>query len=215
MSTDIHSNQPLNQAPGAAGKFVHQATDTAKEIAGTATAAGKHVIEEVEDLAGDFAGATRDTCHTLASKVENGVERTKEYAQHAVDVTKDAAKDMYHSAALRAENSLANSKEYVRRNPVLVVAGALAFGAAVGCLIMMARRQPTFRERYVDEPLDSARDAILTALAPVTQRLHDGYDSARDGAGRAMNRMHRIHPGRTMESLSDQIARVGSNLKFW
>jgi hypothetical protein len=29
---------------------------------------------------------------------------------------------------------------------------------------MMARREPTFRERYVDEPVDSARAAILAAL---------------------------------------------------
>ena len=54
MSTDIHSNQPINQPPGAAGKFVHQATDAAKEIGGTATAAAKHVIDEVEAMKPDY-----------------------------------------------------------------------------------------------------------------------------------------------------------------
>ena len=112
-------------------------------------------------------------------------------------------------------DTLASSKEYVRQNPVLVVAGALAFGAAIGCMLMMARRQPTFRERYVDEPLDSAREAILAALAPAAQRLHEEYDSARDGAGKAMDRLHRFNPGRTVDSLSTQIGRVGNNLKFW
>ncbi len=215
MSTDIHSNPPINQKPGAVAEIAQQATDAVKNTAQLATVAAKDQISDVEHMAEDFTDLTKETCHTLSSKVGQGGERTKEYAQHAGDATKDAARDMYQSAALKAEDTLATSKEYVRRNPVIVVVGALAFGAAIGCLIMMARRQPTFRERYVDEPLDSARDTILTALAPVTHRLHRGYDSTRDAAARVMDRVHRIHPGRSMGSLSDQIGRVGSNLKFW
>ncbi len=204
MSTEFPSMPPMNQLPEAARQIARQATDIAEETAHRAT------------------GAAKDAYRTLSSNVEDGVERTKEYAQHAVDVTKDAghrvtdtAKDLYQSAALNAEDSLATAKEYVRQNPVLVVAGALAFGAAIGCMLMMARRQPTFRERYVDVPLDSVREAILAALAPVTQRLHEGYDSARDGAGKAMDRVNHFHPGRTVDSLAGQIGRVGSNLKFW
>ncbi len=162
------------------------------------------------------------TYQTLSSKVEEFAGRTKEYTQHAVDATKDAAqratdtaRDMYQSAALKAEDTLTASKEYVRQNPVLVVVGAIAFGAAIGCMLMMARRQPTLRERYVAEPLDSAREAILAALAPVAQRLHEGYDSVRDGTGKAMDRVHQFSPGRTIESLSGQIGRVGNNLKYW
>ena len=102
-----------------------------------------------------------------------------------------------------------------KRGALLVVVGAVAFGAAIGCMLMMARRQPTFRERYVDERLDSVREAVLAALAPVAQRLHEGFDSARDGAGKAMDRVHRFNPGRTFDSLSGQIGRVGSNFKFW
>jgi ElaB/YqjD/DUF883 family membrane-anchored ribosome-binding protein len=215
MNTEIQSKPPLSQLPEAAREIARQATDVAKETANRATGAVKNVTTDVTD-------AAIDAYQTLSSKVEEGVERTKEYAQHAVDVTKDAgqrvtdtAKDMYQSAALKAEDSLATSKEYVRQNPVLVIAGAIAFGAAIGCLLMMGRRQPTFRERYVDEPLDSARDAILAALAPVAQRLHEGYDAARDGAGNAMDRVPHFNPGRAVDSLSGQIGRFGSNLKFW
>ena len=116
---------------------------------------------------------------------------------------------------MKAEDTLASSKEYVRQNPVLVVVGALTFGAAIGCMLMMARRQHTTRQRYVDEPLDSAHKAILAALAPVAQRLHEGCDLARDGAGKAMDRVRRFNPGRTVDSLSGKIGRVGSNLNFW
>lgn len=127
-------------------------------------------------------------------------EAAKEIARQATAVAEetahratDTAKDIYQSAALKAEDTLAASKEYVRQNPVLVVVGALAFGAAIGCMLMMSRRQPAFRERYMNEPLDSAREAILAALAPVAQRLHEGYDLALDGAGKAMDRVHRFN----------------------
>ena len=193
MSTDVYTNRPTNQFPEATKEATRQAVDGARE-----------------------------TIQSLPSRIEQGVERTKDYAQHAADVTKDVAhratdtvKDMYQSAAVKAEDTLAISKDYVRRNPVPVVLGAIAFGAAIGYLILSARRKPTFGERYADEPLAAVRGAILTALAPVTQRVHEGYDSARDSAGKAMDRMHRFDAGRTAHSFSDQIGRLSSNLKFW
>jgi ElaB/YqjD/DUF883 family membrane-anchored ribosome-binding protein len=160
---------------------------------------------------------------TVSSKVEEGMALTKGYAQHAVDATKDAArhasetaKDISHSVSAKAEESLVRSKEYVRENPVPVVLGTLALGVALGYLIVMARREePTFRQRYVDDNLSTARDAIFAVLAPVAQRLHEGYDSARDGAGMAMDKMHDFHPSRAVDSWSGQLRRVGSHLKFW
>jgi len=205
----------MNQLPEDAREIARQATDVAEQTARRATVAANDVIGAVKDATSDVTDAAKDAYKTLSSKVGEGVERTKEYAQHAMDATKDAARDMYQSAALKAEDTLATSKEYVRQNPVFVVVGALAFGAAIGCMLMMARRQPTIRQRYVDEPLDSAQKAIIAALAPIATRLHEGCDSARDGVEKAMNRVHRFNPGRTVDSLSGQIGRVGSNLKFW
>jgi hypothetical protein len=86
---------------------------------------------------------------------------------------------------------------------------------AIGYMVMMIRRKSTFGERYADEPLVAVREAILGALAPVTQRVHKGYDSARDGAGKAMDRAYGFDSGRTVNSLSHQIGRIGNNLKFW
>lgn len=176
----------------------------------------------VKDAANTIKDSSKDAYASLSAIAEEGVERTKEYVRQAVDATKDtghrvadSAKDMYQSAARKAEGAQAISREYVRHNPLLVVAVSIAFGAAVGCLIMMGRRQPTFRQRCVDEPLDSAREAMLAAIAPVAKRLHKGYDSARDGAGKAMERAHRFNTGHAVDSLSDQIGRVGNNLKFW
>ncbi len=222
MSTPDHSNSPVNQLQNAAEQAARQYSDLAQDTAHRATDAAKDVSTAVKNAATDVSDAAKDAVRPLSSKVEEGVERTKEHARHLVDFTKDAgqrvtdsAKDICQSAASKAEESLATSKEYVRQNPTLVVVGAIAFGAAIGCMLMMARRKPTLRERYVDEPSDSMREAILAALAPITQRIHDQYDSAREGAGKTMDQLNRFDPRRTLDSLSDQIGRVRNNLKFW
>ncbi len=147
----------------------------------------------VEDVVNDVTNTTKNTVNRAAEK----------------------AKNIYQSAAMKAEDTLATSKEYVRRNPVPVVLGAVAFGVAIGYMLMMARRKPTFSERYVDEPLGAVREALLGAFTPVAKRVHKGYDSALDGAEKVMDRVHSFGPRRTCNSFSDQIGRVGNNLKFW
>lgn len=154
-------------------------------------------INHLAESAGDIA---KDTYQALSSKVEEGIDITKEYAHHAVGSTR---------------NTLATTKEYVRRHPVPVVLGAIAFGAAVGCLVMMARRKPTFGELYADEPMIAIREALLGAISPVTQRVHKGYDSAREGAGKVIDRVHDFGSGCAGNSFSDQMGRIGNNLKFW
>jgi ElaB/YqjD/DUF883 family membrane-anchored ribosome-binding protein len=204
MNTEINSKTTLNQPPKVASEITQQATVAAQNVTGV-----------VEDL-------VKNTYNTMLSKVEEDVDRTKEYAQQAINATKDTvnhatdvAKDIYHSAALKAGDTLETSKEYVRRNPVPVVLGAVAFGVAMGYILIMARRKPTFGERYADEPLVAVREAILGALAPVTQRVHKGYDTAKNGAEKVMDRVHNTHPRCNADSISDQLGRFGNNLKFW
>lgn len=193
VNSDPHSEPTINLPPEAAREIPRRASDGADETAKSATATAKEVTGVVEDVAGEVTAATKDACTRAV----------------------DTAKGICHSAALKAEGALVASKEYVRRNPVAVVLGAIAFGAAIGYMVMMARRKPTFRERYADEPLAAVREAILGALAPVTQRVHKGYDWARDGAGKAMDRVHNCGRRSTGDSLSHQIGRIGNNLKFW
>lgn len=141
---------------------------------------------------------------------------TELYEEPTTENLSVAAEDACQMMSAKVEDTVNRTKAYVRQNPVPIVLGALAFGAALGYLIVMTRREePTLRERFVDEPLHTARNAIYAALAPVAQRLHKEYNSARDGAGKAMDKLHRSQPSRTVDSWSDQIGRVGSNLKFW
>ena len=81
----------------------------------------------------------------------------------------------------------------MRRNPLTFLLGSVCLGAALGYRIVSARRTPTFRERFMDEPMDTVRD----------------------GVKRAMDQVHRFHPLHRAESLSDRIGRAACNLKFW
>lgn len=171
----------------------------------------KQPTEAVEDIARETADAAKESSHMATQAVRNLTETTRNTAHHAADKAKEA----YRSASMHADETLATSKEYVRSNPVPVVLGAVAFGAAMGCMVMVAMRKRTFGERYEDEPFNAVRDALLGALSPLTQQVHRGYDSARDGAGKAMGRMHGIGSGRTCNSFPDRMGRVGNNLKFW
>lgn len=161
-------------------------------------------VNQLPEAAREMAQSAADSVKVLAGTV--------------ADATKDAtgmARDIYQSAAHQAGETLATSKEYIRRNPVPVVLGAVAFGLAIGYLLMKPRRRPLFGDHHVDEPLAAVREAILGALAPVKQRVHKGYDSAREGAGKVMDGLHDLGSGRAEASLTDQIGRIGNNLKFW
>jgi ElaB/YqjD/DUF883 family membrane-anchored ribosome-binding protein len=193
VSTFIHSEPPINQLSEAAREIARRAADAAKETAQKAGVVAKDITGTIEGVAGDVADATRDVARRAA----------------------DSARESYQSAVLKAGDTLATSKDYVRRNPVPVVLGAVAFGAALGYLLVMARRKPTFRERYSDEPLMAVREAILGAFAPAAQRVHEGYDSVRDGAGKAIERVHGFGTGRAGDSVADQLGRIGNHLKFW
>lgn len=193
MSTNIYSEPAINQLAEAASEIARRPADAAKEIAQRANIAGKEVTHFVEEFTQKVTDMTKDTVNRAA----------------------ETATETYQSVAMKAEETLATSKEYVRRNPVPVVLGAVAFGVALGYLLMMARRKPTFGERYADEPLVAVRDAILGTLAPVAQRVHKGYESARDVAGKAIDQVHHCSAGRAGESLLGQIGRANNNLKFW
>jgi ElaB/YqjD/DUF883 family membrane-anchored ribosome-binding protein len=148
--------------------------------------------------AGDLAGEAVDKAGAATDELTDAAKRAA-----------DTARVFCHSAAGKAEATLALSKEYVRRNPVPVFLGAIAVGAAMGYMVMMARRKQTFGERYADDPMTAVRDSVLGAFAPVARRVHRGYDSALEGAGKAI---HRFGPG---NSFSHRIGRIGNHLKFW
>jgi ElaB/YqjD/DUF883 family membrane-anchored ribosome-binding protein len=183
----------MNSLPEAGREIARRAAEATREAAKGASTIAHDLTDEVEDIAGDVSDAAKDAAKRLT----------------------DSAKDVYQSAARKAGDTMETSRDFVGRNPVSVVFGAIAFGAAIGVVLFLARRKPTLRERYVDDPLLALRDALVGTLSPVAHRIHEGYDSAREGAEKAMDQVYRLRPGRTGGSLSGKIACIGNNLKFW
>ncbi len=194
MSTEIH--------------LTEEAKRLAKQSAAEARAAAKEVAAEVKQLASDLNGATKDGCERVGGKAQQAMAAAQSTACHAAA----AAKGVYQSARDKVDSQLTGSREFVRRNPLPVVLGALAFGAALGYLLMPGRRTPSLAHRLLDEPLDHARVALLAALAPVASRLHEGYDYAKDGAERAMDRVQSLEPRGVLGCLAQRGARFGSRL---
>lgn len=193
MSAEIHPVTPFSSSPDTAKDFTRSASDEVKTSVHNISVATKEIVGEAEELAGEISHSTSDAAKKVADK----------------------ARELYHTAADKAGNILASTKEYVRKNPMSFVMGSLFLGAAVGYLIINTRRKPTFAERFADEPMVSVRDAIRGAFTPVAHRVHEGYDSARQGVGKVMDQVQRLRPGHSRVSLSDRISRTAHNLKFW
>ena len=98
-------------------------------------------MNQLPETAREIARQATDVALETAHRATVAARDVTEAVKGAATDVADAVTDMYQSATLKAEDTLATSKAYVRQNPVLVVAGSLAFGAAIGCMLMMARRQ--------------------------------------------------------------------------
>jgi hypothetical protein len=128
--------------------------------------------------------------------------------QHPVDFLIETTGEEIHQIENSLKDCLAHTKNYAQKNPVSILLGALAFGVALVCAVAISRKhEPTLRERLVDQPLTDFREAVYAALAPVSDRLHDQYASARRGVESMTG-----HHG---NSWTNQFSRVGRNLKFW
>jgi len=146
---------------------------------------------------------------SIDTTLNNVTEAVQDGAQQAASAVKEACQ----SLSVKAEETLVRTKDYVQQNPVPILLGSLIFGAAVGCLLALTRRpEPTLRERFLTDPVSTARDILQAAFEPVGRRIHDGYDSARDSAGRTLNSLQDHLPGHRSESLGQKFLR---NLKFW
>lgn len=186
------------------------ASSTAKDAAGNAAQAAKEAFNSASDTA-------KDVYESARSKAEDTYQNVRAKAEDTYQTVKVKADETYRTVRAKADETAVATGEYVRAHPVPSVLGAVAFGVGLGFLLALSSRprQPSFREHFVEEPLDAAREALYAVLAPVAHRIRHGYDSAREGAEHAMDKVHHFNGQRAADSLADQLRRVGGNLKFW
>lgn len=171
----------------------------------------ERLMNQLPEIARNAAGSAKETLDHLT-------DDAKELAEAAGDAGKDAvrhATDLCRTVTRKAGDGVESTRAHVRRHPLPTVFGAFVLGAVAGYLLMSARRNPASVERHAGESLASVHGAILGALSPVGQRIHDRYDSALDGAGSALDRVRSFNPGHAARSFSDRLGRIGENLKFW
>jgi hypothetical protein len=131
-----------------------------------------------------------------ATPTESAAESVQSYAQNVAGEVRQ-----------RAERAISDSDHYVRENPWPVVIGAAGIGLLIGYALAQ-RHEPTLRERYLDDPLDHARDVLAALLGPVATRLGDHYDHARSAVESAAEDVD-------TRKLVKQASRLGKKLRFW
>jgi ElaB/YqjD/DUF883 family membrane-anchored ribosome-binding protein len=166
----------------------------------------KRTAQELTDAARDVAQRATDTAKELAHSATTAAKDVMHQASDVVHQASDAARACCTTVSTKVEDGISHAQERLQQNPLAIVLGAVAVGIAIGCALALSRRAPTFRERFADDPVHATRDTLYAALAPVAQRLHEGYGSA----GKAFNGLHRAG-----DSWANHLDRVGGNLKFW
>jgi len=146
--------------------------------------------------------------------LRNARDEAIDHAKQAANDAKNCASEMCDTLRAKADTAMTCTGDYVKKHPVPVVLGALAFGVALGFTIYSSRRE-TVAEKYVAGPFGNARDLLLAALAPVGDRLHDAYGSARSHAHKAADTIHDFDPRNPLDCISDKVRRAGQTLKFW
>ncbi len=143
---------------------------------------------------------------------------TDEILPKLTDATRDAAhqvsdtvKEACHTMSNRVEDTVLRAKGYVQQNPLPVVVGSLVLGAAIGCLVAVSRRQ-SLKERFTQDPVNTAREILYAALEPMGRRLDHGVDAVSDGAERAVRNVRDYMPFHSRDSWGRQMVR---HLRFW
>jgi hypothetical protein len=142
-----------------------------------------------------------DTIEGFAGKVGEAVETAGAFAHHTADEIRE-----------EAEMALQQGADCTRRNLASGIVTAFVGGLVLG-LLLARRHQPSFRERYVSEPLSHAQDLALALAAPLAMALRDRYDKARLTASQAADRISDIDFD--PEPVLKGARKLGSRLKFW
>lgn len=104
-----------------------------------------------------------------ATKADNCNLKNK--LQNTFESGKDSVSSCYGEVCKSSSQICETAGNEIRKNPVASVIGAAFVGAAVCYLIMESRHQPTFRDRYVSDPLSNASNKVNDSLGSMLSNL--------------------------------------------
>jgi len=82
----------------------------------------------------------------------------------------------WEAAKTGVADTVTSGEALLRSNPVGAVLGALAIGVAIGYLV--SQREPSRRERYIEQPLEDLQSLVRTLADRATKQAGRGSDAA-------------------------------------
>lgn len=145
----------------------------------------------------------RETVNRLAENVTDTARRAGVMVHDAAETVKQ-----------KADHSVTVGQDYVRQNPLPTILGALTIGLIAGYLFSR-REEEVKTEKFTNEPLNTARDAVLAILGPIADKLHHQYDVARDSADDLYQKINTRKNRKAVDSFLYDARRFGNHFKFW
>ncbi len=105
---------------------------------------------------------TTDNINTTAGELSDTLDRTGE-------TLREKSTELCSAISKETSHLVSCASKQIRENPLPAVLGAVGIGVAIGCLLMSGRQSP--EERFVQEPLDQAGDAIRNSLSHLYNSL--------------------------------------------
>lgn len=170
--------------------------------------------DDAKETVNRFSDNVSDAAHRAGVLAQDAGHRVSELAHDAGKRVGVLAHDAAEVVKEKADRSISVSQEYVRGNPLPTILGALAVGMVVGYLVSRKEEEEQVK-KYAHEPLQAARDAVFSILAPVTGRLHHQYDVAKESADEFYHKLNSRKNRKAVEGFMDDARKLGSHLKFW
>jgi ElaB/YqjD/DUF883 family membrane-anchored ribosome-binding protein len=101
---------------------------------------------------------------------DNLTQRAEEIGEtftNILEPIEHSAEAACHSLRKDAKQAISRVNDTICGNPLPSIAGAFAFGIAIGCLIMSGRQSASHHSLSLREPLADAGDALSASLRTV------------------------------------------------
>ena len=90
---------------------------------------------------------------------------------HLLKPVEASAQNTCQALRKEADRLISRANEKIRRNPLPAVAGAFAFGIAIGCVLMSGRQSESNGSFDLREPLADADDILTGSLRAAYNNL--------------------------------------------
>lgn len=117
--------------------------------------------------------------HTMDEPINTIRENYSNVAEEAngrIRQIGDTVNKTWHDVQDRSAKAVTQASSYAKSHPLPTAAVLFGFGVVVGWALRPT--PPSFRQRYVDEPIEESRGAILGLLAALGALLKGSMNSA-------------------------------------